>query len=351
MFTRQSKSRKSVLIGVVAVLFSGSLLLGGLTAYAGPAPAPKFSWDMPTNIAPGDEYFLPILRWMVDEVGKRTNGDLKIHFRYLGELGVPDIELPRMLKQGTLETTFVPVAMFLDLPWASVDILPFLVRDADQGAAVAKALRPLFIPWFRESGYEFLPMNYLNFSGCLWSNKPIPTIASMKGIKVRTTGPHIPKLAAEWGMEPTTVDPTELYLAMQRGVVDAAFAGHYWGMTVKMYEVAKYVNLWNYCYWHTTWVINSQQWNKLPAKWQKMIIEDIAPEISKRAHAAQIRQDKENVERDKQRGLTVIQPSADELTKAADGGLRVAQKWAEKVGDKGHKSLAAMLEALKLPRK
>ena len=351
MLTRQSGNNKKALIGVVVVLLSWSLLFGGMAAYAGPATTPKFSWDMPTNIAPGDEYFLPILKWMVDEIAKRTDGNLQIHFRYLGEMGVPDIELPRMLKQGTLETTFIPVAMFLDQPWASVDILPFLVRDADQAAAVAKALRPLFIRWFRENGYEFLPMNYLNFSGCLWSNKPIPTIASMKGIKVRTTGPHIPKLAAEWGMVPTTVDPTELYLAMQRGVVDAAFAGHYWGMTVKMYEVAKYVNLWNYCYWHTTWVINSQQWNKLPAEWQKMIVEDIAPEISRRAHAAQILQDKENVERDKQKGLTVIQPSADELEKATDAGLRLAHKWAEKVGDKGQTALAAMLEALKLERK
>lgn len=351
MSTRRGKSMKRVLIGVVGVLLSGGLLLGGVTANAEQASPPKLSWDMPTNLAPGDEYFLPILRWMVDEVGKRTDGNLKIHLRYLGELGVPDIELPRMLKHGTLETTFVPVAMFLDLPWAAVDILPFLVRDADEGAAVAKALRPLFMAWFRESGYEFLPMNYLNFSGCLWANKPIPTIASMKGVKVRTTGPHIPKLAVEWGMEPTTVDPTELYLAMQRGVVDAAFAGHYWGTTVKMYEVAKYVNLWNFSYWHTTWVINSREWNKLPAQWQKMIVENIAPEIAKRAHAAQIRQDNENVERDKQKGLTVIQPSADELAKAADAGLRLAQKWAEKVGDRGKKSLETMLGAMKTVKK
>jgi len=95
----------------------------------------------------------------------------------------------------------------------------------------------------------------------VWSNKPMGTVASFKGMKVRGAG-----LMATYGLElvgasPLTMPFTEIAEAMRRGTVDAMLTDTIWAMTIGMVDVASYLNLWDFIIpFPNPIVINKDKW-------------------------------------------------------------------------------------------
>jgi TRAP-type transport system periplasmic protein len=54
-------------------------------------------------------------------------------------------------------------------------------------------------------------------------SKPVRTLADMKGMSLRTTGPAASYAVKQLGMNPVNMPPSELYPALQRGIVQGAY--------------------------------------------------------------------------------------------------------------------------------
>lgn len=112
----------------------------------------------------------------------------------------------------------------------------------------------------------------------LQSIKPVRSLADMKGLKVRTAGPWLKDAFTTLGASVITVPPTEIYISLQKAIIDADVHPMEFLMSYKTGEVEKYTTLLNifdapasiYC-------MNLDSYNKLPADMQKLI-NDMMPE-------------------------------------------------------------------------
>jgi TRAP-type C4-dicarboxylate transport system substrate-binding protein len=75
----------------------------------------------------------------------------------------------------------------------------------------------------------------------LMANKPVRTMADLKGLKIRTPSRNGGKILEAWGAAPVSMPATDIYNAMQTGVIDGAMIDATTLQTFKLGEVTKYV--------------------------------------------------------------------------------------------------------------
>lgn len=97
------------------------------------------------------------------------------------------------------------------------------------------------------------------------STKPINTVADLAGFKMRI--PPSPLQASTWralGAAPTSMNFSELYTALQTGVVDGQEGASSLAKTTRLYEVQKYCSLTSHIWdgWYV--LINPRAFKKLP---------------------------------------------------------------------------------------
>lgn len=184
----------------------------------------------------GSEFF-------AKRVKELTNGRMEVQVYPSSQLG-NERELVEALQIGTVETAAITTAVtsrfVKDL---EIFNLPFLFRDfqhlykvADSkfgedlnGAAQKKGLR--ILGWWAGG------------SRSIYARKPISDLASMKGLKIRTM--ETPLIIATWkalGLIPTPIPFSEVYTALQQGVVDAGEGNVISYESMKFDEVAPYLS-------------------------------------------------------------------------------------------------------------
>ena len=251
--------------------------------------------------------FLEILK---KNVAAKAPGQLKIN--YLGGPEViPNREQVEALRNGSVDMVFTTSGYY-------VSVVPVMdgMNNTD------------FQPWEeREKGVnEFLnkihnqKVNavYLGRLGIglpfmLYLNKPIKSLADLKGLKIRCSPTHIEFLKA-LGAQPVVIPPPDVYAAMERGVVDGLIwvAGliRDWGW----HEVAKYRVEPGFYSGNNTVLVNKDFWDKLPDN-LKQIITDSEIEAEKAAVArADAHLAKENAAMEKA-GMTLIKLTGDDAAK------------------------------------
>ncbi len=110
-----------------------------------------------------------------------------------------------------------------------------------------------------------------------WFRKPIESLSSLKGLKMRIPGLG-GKVIARAGVNPVLLPGSEVYTALERGTIDATeWVGPFHDLRLGLYRAAKY---YYYPGWHEPGptlelTINKAAWEKLP-KHLQMIIENAA---------------------------------------------------------------------------
>lgn len=115
-------------------------------------------------------------------------------------------------------------------------------------------------------------------------NKPLRTLADLKGLKIRTPSKVQAEIIKALGATPVPMPITRVYNALNTGVIDAVFTGASTIRSFKFGEVAKY---------YTTglpdvrspffMVMNKNSWNKLSAAEKKLINETTGKALSMKA--------------------------------------------------------------------
>ena len=274
-------------------------------------------------------------KWFAAEIEKRTNGKVKIKIFWSQSLGKTS-DLPDLVQSGGVDMTMLvpgyyparfPLAMASNQLW-------FVNWTNDEAFAVAKALYWVD-PIKNELAKQNMKLIYIQVlpKYQLWNWAGLKNIADLKGKKIRSWGPYMPKLYEAVGAVGVNLVQADWFEAMQKHMIDGGFFSVSMGLASKVDEVAKYVtmvdlgiNTGPMC------IMNQDKWNSLPADVKKVFQEVMAemPAVGK-----QLTIDAENagIKAAKAKGLTLV-PFPDRQ-KWIDALPDIRAMWAADMAKKG----------------
>jgi TRAP-type C4-dicarboxylate transport system substrate-binding protein len=212
-----------------------AVLLGTSLACAASA---QTKWDMPTAYPPTNFHTENIAQFVAD-VDKATGGKLKITVHSNGSLFKAN-EIKRAVQTEQAQIGEILISAYSNEdPVFGVDSIPFLATSyADAGklwGASKKALQDRFA----KQGMRVLYAVPWPPQG-IYSNKPLASLADMKGLKLRTYNPATSRIAELAGAQPVTIQAAELAQAMATGAVNANITSGATGYDSKAWEQVKY---------------------------------------------------------------------------------------------------------------
>jgi tripartite ATP-independent transporter DctP family solute receptor len=168
------------------------------------------------------------------------------------------------------------------------------------------------------------------------SKRPIRHPEDLQGLKIRVPG--VPILAETFqalGANPVTMNFDKMLIAVQQGTVDGQENPIALIVPYKLWEVHKYVTLWDYAIDPLILAVNAKTWASLNREDQNSFREvgKVIMGLQKdEARAAPVRPDKIVELLQDMYGMEVVRLSRDELEAFRQQTRVVYGKWAEKIG-------------------
>ena len=206
-------------------------------------------------------------------VEKHSGGRIVVELFPAGQLG-GDAETIESLQLGSLEVCLPATAILASFePKLQILDLPYLFRtkedaynmlDGPKGQKLAsyllkKGLRSLA---FAEIGFRHIGNN------C----RPIHRPEDLRGLRIRVMrAPTYMDMFRTWGASPTPIGFSELYSALQQGVIDGQDNPVFVMKSLKLYEVQKYLSLTAHTYASISVLISERFYQSLPKDLQKVV--------------------------------------------------------------------------------
>ena len=207
-------------------------------------------------------------------IKEATNGRITLKFYPSAQLG-NERQMQESLTTGTLEMTITGLANLYDPAFALFDF-PFLYDNRTQIKNVMYSdLMKDMGQGLIKKGLRIIGLMEVGFRD-VTSNKPINTPADLKGFKIRTPeSPAQIECFKAMGAMPTPMSFSELYGALQQGVVDGQENPLENIFNGKLYEVQKYVNVTKHIYNFAYVFISEKFWKTLTPEDQKLIASEV----------------------------------------------------------------------------
>jgi len=198
----------------------------------------QVKWDMPTPYSPTNFHTENVVQF-ANDVDKATAGKLKITVHSNASLfKAPEIK--RAVQSGQAQIGEILISGYSNEdPVFGIDSVPFLATSYADAAKLWKASRKPLEERFAKQGMKVLYAVPWPPQG-IYSNKPLASVADMKGLKMRAYNPATAKIAELVGAQPVTVQAADLAQAMTTGTVNANITSGATGYDTKAWEHVKY---------------------------------------------------------------------------------------------------------------
>lgn len=203
--------------------------------------------------------------WAAEEIEKRSEGRHNIEVFPSSQLG-NEVELNEGLDLGTVDIIYTGNAFAGNAyPPIALGSAPFVFRDFDHWMAYSKS------DLFQElaEGYEnttgHIPLSLIYFGQRhVTANKPVLTPADMEGMKIRVPdAPLLLMFPRAVGANPTPIAFSEVYLALQQGVVDGQENPLPIIQAMKFDEVQSDISLTGHIFDSQPIIMNGSAWSQL----------------------------------------------------------------------------------------
>ena len=235
---------------------------------------PKIKWQMVTSWPKSLDTIYGGAQTVCDRVSAMTGGRFTIEPFAAGEI-VPGLEVLDAVQNGTVQCGHTASYYYVgkNPALAFGTSVPFGLTAQQQNA------------WYYHGGglevmhKLYSDFNVLNFpagnTGAQmggWFKKEIKSLQDLKGLKMRIPGLG-GKVMARLGVNVQVIPGGEIYLALERGAIDAAeWVGPYDDLKLGLNKAA------NYYYYPGWWEpgptlevqVNKSQWDKLPPEYQEI---------------------------------------------------------------------------------
>ena len=220
-----------------------------------------------------------LAEWFSERVEERTNGQLVIEIIGYPELGIAGPDILELLANGTLSFAELPAAYTAgDLPAMDMKYLWGMYPDNETFYKATTASIPDLDRLIEErtgGGVTIfqlwrVPENEIFF----FSKEPIETLADFEGLKVRSFGGALSDMIDGMGSEAQWVAFSEVYTALERGILDGGVTGANAAYGQRWYEVADYMAGPLPLFTVENATFNYDVWQDLPEDFQQILWEE-----------------------------------------------------------------------------
>lgn len=221
---------------------SGALVAGAV-AIGNPSllwAAKSMKYDSYVSETAGPSW---IDRWYLDELEKRTKGELKIRRYWSGSLNKVGEHLSAV-RSGISEISLISPGYYqAELPVTRGLEWYFRMNRADALQKVCRDVYEQFDPlraeWEERHNSKVLYWTNWNYAPLILS-KPINSIEEIKGKRIRAYGVSADVIEA-FGGTPIAMAAPEVYQALERGIIDGVYGFDFvTAVAYKLYEAAPY---------------------------------------------------------------------------------------------------------------
>jgi TRAP-type transport system periplasmic protein len=258
-----------------------------------------------------------------DEYARRVNaklaGRVKVVVYGSSQLG-GDKELVQKLKLGTVDMALPSTVMTSEVDLFGLFEMPYIVKDRAHMARIEKEVFwPSLAPEAEKKGLKILAVWENGYRHITNNKKPIKVPDDLKGIKLRVPeGKWRVKMFQEYGANPSPMKFSELFTALQTGVMDGEENPFTQIYSAKLQEVQKYLSLSGHVYTPAYLVVGARRYSNLPADVRK-VLEDTARETQAFVYETAVKQETELLGKLKQAGMQVNEVDKEAFIKASKG--------------------------------
>ncbi len=190
-----------------------------------------------------------------------------------------DKELLQKLKLGTVEMAVPSTVMSSESDLFGIFEMPYLVKDRKHMNAIEKEVFwPTLAPEAEKKGLKILAVWENGYRHITNNRRPIRVPADLQGIKLRVPeGKWRVKMFQTYGANPSPMKFSEVFTALQTGVMDGQENPFSQIFSAKFQEVQKFLSLTGHVYTPAYLTVGAKKWAGLPADVRK-ILEDTAKE-------------------------------------------------------------------------
>jgi tripartite ATP-independent transporter DctP family solute receptor len=246
--------------------------------------------------------------WAAKEINSKTNGRYVIDVFPVSIMG-KEAELNQSLSLGTTDIIYTGTSFASqNYPPMALSELPYMFRDYEHWQKFNND------PLFKElsngyrkasNGNKIVGNNYYG-QRHLTSNKAISNPDQMKGLKLRVPNASIYKMfPLAVGANPSPIAFSEVYLALQQGVVDAQENPLPTIKAKKFFEVQKYISLTGHLQGSILTVTSKRLWESLLPD-DKLIFEETFKQAAANVSADTRQSEKDLIDWFKTQGTEII---------------------------------------------
>jgi tripartite ATP-independent transporter DctP family solute receptor len=255
-------------------LIRRSVLATALLAITGFASAQTIKLTLAHGNPPDNPRHIASIRF-AETVKAKTNGRVEIQVAHSAQLG-DDAAMVTALRSGTLDfsansqgavSSTVPEFAALGMPFLFADVQKaWTVMDGSIGKELGDkaAAKGMILLGLWDNGIRQMSN----------SKRPIKSPADMKGLKMRTPPDAVTvDIMQSMGADAQQIKFSELYVALQQGVVDGQENPLTNIASAKLYEVQKYISLSGHKYESTPFLMSKHTWDRMTPADQKVVTE------------------------------------------------------------------------------
>ncbi|CAE7864691.1 yiaO [Symbiodinium necroappetens] len=186
-----------------------------------------------------------------------------------------DKELLQKLKLGTVDFALPSSVMSSVAPEFGLFEMPYLVKDREHMKRIeAEIVWPQIAPAAEAQGYKVLALWENGFRNITNNVRPITTPADLDGVKLRTpNGEWRVKMFQSYGANPTPMAFSEVFVALQTGVIDGQENPLAQIASAKFQEVQTYLSMTGHVYTPAYVTVSANHFGKLPEAVQAALTE------------------------------------------------------------------------------
>jgi tripartite ATP-independent transporter DctP family solute receptor len=195
-------------------------------------------------------------------------GEVEVQTFGSSQLG-KDKELLQKLKLGQVDLSLPSSVMSSVDDIFGIFEMPYIISDRDHMRRVQGAMMEKFQAAAHSNGYHIVGLAENGFRNITNNTRPINVPSDLEGIKLRTpNGVWRLKMFKEYGANPTPMAFSDVFTALQTGVIDGQENPYAQIASAKFQEVQKYLSVTGHVYTPAYILASKKKFDKLPANIQ-----------------------------------------------------------------------------------
>ena len=206
-------------VALVAVMASATAFAFAGTASA--ADEDTITLRLSSQHAETNSTYLAI-QHLADEVFEKTEGRVKIDIYGNSQLGAASENLT-MLDTDVCDVVWTSSAFFAgQFPYSEAMELPMMgIKDSIDGTNIYWDIMEKFPEQFTEFDDYYVWCAYVAPATCIGTtNVMIESMSDLAGLNLRAAAGNNAAAVTAWGAAPVAIAPSDLYMALQKGVAD-----------------------------------------------------------------------------------------------------------------------------------